>query len=743
MSTSSRTSSAHLSRGDSLLFGVNAEVVSVLEDSTLWPTRLTEEFWQDAWRALDTRTPAEDRNLPAQSALHHLREVSPLARWIPRYSALVDHEFANEFYPGYRDHTIHTLHVFLLGLYLYETVARLRDAIGRRLASSVAGDRPDYDVFMEWWTLASLWHDTGYPFEATAVITDPQLICRQLDKISASMNDAAFLLGLARIGVDGTPATLRRVYRAGRFYPMSWNSTADLLQSGPIVDLLDDMWHRVGFNNASGASLCGEIDRLTTQAAEGRDPYHDHGLFGALLLGDAAQETTEFLATFYETVSADLPSWERSVDVEGALHAWHTHSELESVVQLAVEAIAYHNLSTDTIAERPLQDILPSGKQRPCPRLEQEPHLFFLALVDTLQDWDRFHFVPNSKEERHQPTIRSDQLLLQGSGDRILVSLPDCPDAPRIVRGLLKGWLDPQSVASLIFGDPRFTREQKVVSGRAPTLSAEGGSARERQRLEAVFGVAAEKARSALIGGDDDAVIQASGLIGDAMRQLEEATKILLLSDIQHLEQFQKDVGVPNLEKIAFALIKKGTRLPLGTVVDDIGDGGFGTVYLVEDANAVPTRHLAFKLFNGNDLSVLEKRRLFRRGYRAMERLGAHPNVVSVLRFSSVPLGFYMDFVPGSNLEDGLRAVWSIHDRLRLAYKVAETLASSHSQGVIHRDVKPSNVLLDSERDGEPVLTDFDLAWIDGRTRNTSAQYATVVALRAQRVMTAFSLQAA
>lgn len=176
---------------------------------------------------------------------------------------------------------------------------------------------------------------------------------------------------------------------------------------------------------------------------------------------------------------------------------------------------------------------------------------------------------------------------------------------------------------------------------------------------------------------------------------------------------------------MAFALIGPGTRLSLGSVTKEIGAGGFGTVYLVKGESAGGAiREYAFKLFHARDLDLQEKRRLFHRGYQAMQALAGNRHVVQVHQFSELPVGFYMDFVPSVDLEQ-LRGdrLQTVAERLGLLKTIAKTLAFAHSRGVLHRDIKPGNVLLDST--GQPVLTDFDLAWMDGRTQDTKVQYAT------------------
>jgi serine/threonine-protein kinase len=85
-----------------------------------------------------------------------------------------------------------------------------------------------------------------------------------------------------------------------------------------------------------------------------------------------------------------------------------------------------------------------------------------------------------------------------------------------------------------------------------------------------------------------------------------------------------------------------------------------------------------------------------------------HENVVSILDagFARGHHFFVMEFVDGSRLADLERLPWRTATRIMIG--VAKALAHAHRKGLVHRDVKPENVLLD--RDGRPRLTDFGIA---------------------------------
>lgn len=172
---------ARFSAGGHSVSGVTAELLSVLADSEIWKLAGGGDISETKLvHAFDTAVPPEERIPLATSIVQAIRSRRSLARWIPWYPYLSAHEYANQFYPAYRDHSLHTLQVYLLGVYLYQTVHTLRGAIDAQLSR---GDLPDATPgvpFLEWWTLAALWHDIGYPFESTEFISSAELRHSQL-----------------------------------------------------------------------------------------------------------------------------------------------------------------------------------------------------------------------------------------------------------------------------------------------------------------------------------------------------------------------------------------------------------------------------------------------------------------------------------------------------------------------------------------------------------------------------------
>ena len=161
--------------------------------------------------------------------------------------------------------------------------------------------------------------------------------------------------------------------------------------------------------------------------------------------------------------------------------------------------------------------------------------------------------------------------------------------------------------------------------------------------------------------------------------------------------------------QLKLASLEPGTIIPNGRVIEEIGSGGFGTVYKVETTEGIK----AYKVYHATELHVREKVKAFKRGYHAMIALNGHSNIVRVQELTQAPLGFFMDYISGTNL----RSWWTddIEKQLIVLHSVAQTLehAHSHPRTIVHRDIKPENILIVEGENARPIpyLTDFDLSW--------------------------------
>jgi WD40 repeat protein len=168
---------------------------------------------------------------------------------------------------------------------------------------------------------------------------------------------------------------------------------------------------------------------------------------------------------------------------------------------------------------------------------------------------------------------------------------------------------------------------------------------------------------------------------------------------------------------------KAGLRLPRPSIggyemLDELGRGGMGVVYRARDIRL--NRLVAVKMLLPGGHASPELLARFKREAETVARL-QHPNVVqihSVGEHEGQPY-FVMEYVGGGSLAARLDgAPWHPRDGARLIEVIARGVEAVHALGVIHRDLKPGNILLAA--DGTPKLGDFGLAKdLDGDSRLT------------------------
>ena len=140
-----------------------------------------------------------------------------------------------------------------------------------------------------------------------------------------------------------------------------------------------------------------------------------------------------------------------------------------------------------------------------------------------------------------------------------------------------------------------------------------------------------------------------------------------------------------------------------------LGKGGFGLVYLAHDDQL--SRPVAIKVPHRNLVDRLEDAEAYLTEARTVANLD-HRHIVPVFDVGSTeqfPFFVVSKYIDGADLATRLRQLrLSIHETVELVAKVAEPLHHAHRQGLVHRDIKPGNILLDKR--GDPFVADFGLA---------------------------------
>jgi len=147
-------------------------------------------------------------------------------------------------------------------------------------------------------------------------------------------------------------------------------------------------------------------------------------------------------------------------------------------------------------------------------------------------------------------------------------------------------------------------------------------------------------------------------------------------------------------------------------ILEQLGEGGMATVYKAYDTRL--EADVAVKVIRTENIlpSVLDRTlKRFEREAKALARL-THANIVKVTDYGEYEGKPYlvMEYLPSGTLKSKLGKPIPWREAARLLVPVARALAYAHEQGMVHRDVKPSNILI--TQSGDPMLTDFGIAKI-------------------------------
>ncbi|HOX37133.1 MAG TPA: WD40 repeat domain-containing serine/threonine-protein kinase [Candidatus Brocadiia bacterium] len=199
------------------------------------------------------------------------------------------------------------------------------------------------------------------------------------------------------------------------------------------------------------------------------------------------------------------------------------------------------------------------------------------------------------------------------------------------------------------------------------------------------------------------------GRCADCQRLLSELNTIIVSGTAEDSSSIlieETRAGSVKREEIQSPLV--GKYIGKYKILETVGRGGMGTVYKAEQQR--PRRTVALKVMRLAVLASDSDRRRFEREAEAMAKF-QHPGIVPIYEYGEaegVPF-FSMEYVEGQRLDSYCESKGlDLRARLKLMARVCEAVAYAHQRGVIHRDLKPGNILVDSV--GQPKILDFGLA---------------------------------
>ena len=151
-----------------------------------------------------------------------------------------------------------------------------------------------------------------------------------------------------------------------------------------------------------------------------------------------------------------------------------------------------------------------------------------------------------------------------------------------------------------------------------------------------------------------------------------------------------------------------GTTVSHYKILEKIGEGGMGAVYLAEDTKL--KRQVSLKFLSEDLTADEERKQRFIQEARAAAAI-QHPHIAAVHDIDEAEGRTFiaMEYIPGQSLRELIEGgKLSLRRSLELGFQVAEGLAKAHERGVVHRDIKPDNILV--SEDGYAKIIDFGLA---------------------------------
>ncbi len=183
--------------------------------------------------------------------------------------------------------------------------------------------------------------------------------------------------------------------------------------------------------------------------------------------------------------------------------------------------------------------------------------------------------------------------------------------------------------------------------------------------------------------------------------------------------------------------LKPGDRLHNYEILSQLGEGGMGEVWLARDIHL--DREVAIKCLNPQLTADPQFAERFRAEARIQAKL-THTNIVGLYAFFEDGGNYFMvlEYARGITLRELINRTGPIPEKraLRIFEQLADALDHAHSADIIHRDVKPSNVMVDPERNDAVKVMDFGIARLlgEGHLTRTGTRMGTVYYMSPEQV---------
>lgn len=350
------------------------------------------------------------------------------------FNHLLSDEWSRAFYTKYREHTVHSVYVYLLGLYLYAESAVLREILKRRIKSEKTLERPRVDAespFFAQWALAALAHDIGYPYEGQG--DRPK---HALDELNWVLHHFVHSCLYARErGKQTLPdrekfswendvllhelSARHLVHRFESPPEVLYDSVFSRTSSSPEASLVAILHqqeeafglrdHRHGFQEIFHFLRFHSPDR----AEDGRPAFLDHGMMSAATLCAVLQAYGGWhkkISHWYKEASAGSVS----LPQDGKVRKWvkketpvshgvfvTASGNFTEFAKEAIGAVAVHNL----VPERE-EWLYKAESINECPALQNlktrssSPIALLLQICDSLQEWHRHGFADPTQSKK-------------------------------------------------------------------------------------------------------------------------------------------------------------------------------------------------------------------------------------------------------------------------------------------------------------------------------------------------------